>query len=79
MTSENNELELHKKQLFDFQFVCEIVAAAIILFLTEERHEDGDSLDEDEVVNFVLEKFPIIVDSITDDSDKAADADAGRS
>lgn len=77
--SENNEMESHKKQLFDFQFVCEIVAAAIILFLTEERHEDGDSLDEDEVViNFVLKNFPVIVDSITDDSDKATDADAGR-
>jgi hypothetical protein len=78
MTS-GNELESHKKQLFDFQFVCEIVAAAIILFLTEERNEDGDALDEDEVVNFVLKNFPAIVDSITDDSDKAADAHTGGS
>jgi hypothetical protein len=69
MTNENR-LELHKKQLFDFQFVCEIVASAIILFLTEERNEDSESLDEDQVADFVLKNFPVIIDSITDDSDK---------
>jgi hypothetical protein len=75
--NENNQLE-HKKQLFDFQFVCEIVTAAIILFLIEERHEDGETLDDEQVADFVLKNFPEIVDSITADSNEATDAnDAG--
>lgn len=61
-----NEMS-HKKQLFDFQFVCEIVTSAIILFLIEERHEDGETLDEEQVANFVIKNFPEIIDSITTD------------
>ena len=72
-------LEHHKKQLFDFQFTCEIVASAIILFLTEERHEDSESLDEDQIADFVLKKFPAIVDSITEDTKATEnDNDTGR-
>jgi hypothetical protein len=71
--NDNDELK-HKKQLFDFQFVCEIVTASIILFLIEERKEDGETLDDEQVADFVLKNFPEIVDSIT--TDEASDVDA---
>lgn len=57
-----------KQQLFDFQFVCEITVASIILFLTETGYEDSEQVDEQEVAEFVLKRFPEIVHSITDDA-----------
>jgi hypothetical protein len=68
-----SDIHDHKRQLFDLQCVCELVTASIILFLTEVRHEDSETLDEDQVADFVVENFPSIVNSITGESDKATD------
>jgi hypothetical protein len=72
-----NEMN-HKKQLFDYQFVCEIVTSAIILFLIEERHEVAETLDDEQVADFVIKNFPEIIDSITTDENGASNVnDAG--
>ena len=63
------------KQLFDFQFVCEITVASIILFLTEAGYEDSEKVDEQQVAEFVLKRFPEIVRSITDDAKNDGDID----
>jgi len=52
-----------KGQLFDKALVCDIVAAAIILFMVEERKEE---IDEDEVANYVIKSFPRILETVTD-------------
>jgi len=57
-----------KQQLFDFQFVCEITVASIILFLTEAGYEKSEDVDENRVADFVLKRFLEIVESITDDA-----------
>ena len=62
-----------KEQLFDINILYEIVTTAIILYLIEEKHESSESLDEEHVADFVLKHFPSIIESITNDTDKATD------
>ena len=64
-----------KKQLFDTQVVSEIVTAAIISFLIEERNEQSEDVDEDKVAEFVIQNFSTIVKSITNEDNKQIDID----
>lgn len=57
----------YKSQLFDFQIVCEIVTAAVILYLIEEEYEDDESVNEDTIADFVINHFSKIMSTITDD------------
>lgn len=51
-----------KQSLFDLQLVCEMIVAGIILYIEEKQQ----TIDENDVADFVIEHFPQILNSITE-------------
>lgn len=67
-----------KMQLFDVQLVCEMITAAIIVYMTEKKL--NENVDEDEIADFVIRYFPQILDIVTDkDLDKDVSTDSNNS
>jgi len=65
-------------QLFDRQFVVDIVAASIISYLIGEGYDDEDSIDNESIFSFIQNNFDFVVQQVIDSS-KMGDDDAHAS